>query len=181
MGKLPGTLRGAIQTNGCTTNSAMQSVMSCRGRRLRAVSVPWHLKQLQLAIFALLLCSTAWAEVPKIEPLQAGLNGAGCVYAIDEDGPAIFVVEARSKPDDIKSIARIRIDGVEYDLDQTNADAGDDQTWSRGGMLVSIEDIIEGPSLCSSLECEGTRFTAQLKVSGRGAPLSVAVHGHCGA
>ena len=181
MARLPSAHRGTLQMNDCPTNPALQSIVSCRVRWPRAVSVPWHLKRLHHAIFALLVCSTASAEAPKIEPLQAGLNGAGCVYAINEDGPAIFVVEARSKPDNIKSIARIRIDGVEYDLDRANADADDDQTWSRGAMLVSIEKIIEGASLCSSLECEGTRFTAQLTVSGRGAPLSVAVHGHCGA
>ena len=127
------------------------------------------------------LCSTASAKVPTIEPLETGLNGAGCVYAIDKDGPAIFVVEARSRPNDILSIARIRMDGVVYELDRTSADTDDNPSWSRGDKSVRIEEIVESASPCVSQECEGTLFTAQLKLSTHGTQVNVAVHGHCGA
>ncbi len=175
--------REGTETNGCVTDSGLLSVLSCSGFRSGAALAVSRPKLLVRAFPALLLCSTAWAQVPTIESLQAGLIGAGCVYTIDQDGPAIFVVDARSRPHDIKSIARIRIDGVEYELDRSNAESSDNPTWSRADVLVRIEEVTEGASPCapSSSECEGTRFTAQLKLSTRGTQVIVAVHGHCGA
>lgn len=179
----PSTHRDGFEVENREADSFILSTSSCGARRPHAASAVSCLKLLALAFPALLLCSSVRAEAPTIEPLRDGLQGAGCVYAIDEGGAAMFVVDARSPPDDIKSIARIRIDGVEYVLDRSNAESSDNPTWSRGDVLVRIEEVVEGASPCapSSSECEGTRFTAQLKLSTRGTQVHVSVHGHCGA
>ena len=91
-----------------------------------------------------------------VEQLSIGLQNAGSSYSMGENLSAIFVVDSRPFPDNRNSVARIKIDGVERELDWISLEGARRTIYARGEYAVHLSDSDDDPVTCLSSECEGT-------------------------
>ncbi len=130
---------------------------------------------------SMLCCGTVLASTPIVESLSLGLQDAGCSYSVGENRPAIFVVDARSRPNHRKSVARVKIDGVERELDWVSPEGARSPIYARGAYAVQLSNFVDDLSACNSGECEGTVSTVTLTVRAPTGEAVFVVRAHCGA
>lgn len=172
--------RASCQKGRCTSGLERRTLVDWRGGPLGVLALTFPAVR-TILLGSMLCCGNVLASTPNVEGLSLGLQGAGCSYSMGENQPAIFVVDARSHPDHRNAVARIKIDGVERELDWISPEGARSPIYARGEYAVQLSNFVDDPVTCLSSECEGTFSTARLTVRAPTGEAVFVVRAHCGA
>ena len=135
---------------------------------------------LMLIVAGATTAETAAAVASPLDPLDSGLNGAGCEYRDLDSGDLLMVTESRSLPDDGRGVARVSVKGEEQRLDRIDTGESGRQVFGNEHVHIVARDF--GPvDACAGSECEGSRQRAVLDITLGAERSRMTVEAHCGA